>query len=148
MRRVFTSLILGCLLASSTSTTGAQTKRQFRARLSTVPIDVAMQTTVAGSGSATATLEGNKLTVSGTFAGLKSPATIARIHISPRGIRGAAVFDLTATNEVSGTITGSVTLTPKQIDDLSKSCFYIQLSSQKAPDGNLWGWLLPQETRR
>jgi hypothetical protein len=26
--------------------------------------------------------------------------------------------------------------------------FYIQLHSEKAPEGNLWGWLLREETRR
>jgi hypothetical protein len=24
----------------------------------------------------------------------------------------------------------------------------VQLHSEKAPDGNLWGWILPQENRR
>ena len=41
----------------------------------------------------------------------------------------------------SGEITGVVELTPAQIDDLEKGCVYVQLHSEKAPDGNLWGWL-------
>jgi len=31
------------------------------------------------------------------------------------------------------------------VTDLEKGRFYVQLHSEKAPDGNLWGWLLPQE---
>ena len=67
----------------------AQQPKTYRARLSPVPIDVSMQATVAGSGSVSAVLTGTKLAVTGTFDGLKSPATIAQIHKSPtRGVRG------------------------------------------------------------
>ena len=39
-------------------------------------------------------------------------------------------------------------LTPLQVTDLEKGRFYVQLHSEKAPDGNLWGWLLPAEKGR
>jgi hypothetical protein len=129
--------------------TRAQSKpQQFRARLATVPIDVAMQASIAGRGQATATLSGNTLTVEGDFADLKTPATTAHIHAGPKGIRGPAVLELMVTKAVKGTISGRFDLTPQQLDDLKNSRLYIQLHSEKAPDGNLWGWLLPQETRR
>ena len=95
-------------------------------------------------GSVTATLKGSTLTITGTFSGLKTPATVVRVHRSPKpGMRGVPIGDLTATAETSGTITGSIELTKPQIDDLAAGRLYIQLHSQKAPDGNLWGWLLP-----
>ena len=122
---------------------------QYRARLSVVPIDIAMQSTIAGSGSATATLKGSTLTISGTFSGLKTAATVARIHRSPKtAMRGPAIGDLTATADTSGTISGSIELTKTQIDDLAAGRLYIQLHSQKAPDGNLWGWLLVAEMKK
>ena len=133
---------------SVTHDTSVQSKTQFRARLSTVPIDVAMQAAITGQGRVTGTLNGNTLTIAGEFSGLKTPATIAKIHIGPKGIRGPAVFDLTVSKATSGSISGTVQLTPQQIDDLNHSRFYIQLHSDKAPDGNLWGWLLPQEGRQ
>jgi hypothetical protein len=36
------------------------------------------------------------------------------------------------------------------VADLDKGRLYVQLQSEKAPDGNLWGWLMPQaqETKR
>lgn len=129
----------------------AQQPKTFRTRLSPVPIDFAMQATVAGSGSVTALLTGSTLTVTGTFDGLKSPATIAQIRKSPvRGVRGPNVLDLTVakTDAASGTLSGSFTLTAIQLADLEKGRLYIQLHSEKAPDGNLWGWLLPQENKR
>ena len=116
----------------------------YRGRLSVVPIDVAMQATIAGSGSFTATLKGTTLTVTGTFSGLKTPATVARVHRGPRtAMRGPAIGDLTATAATSGTISGTIELTKPHIDDLAAGRLYIQLHSEKAPDGNLWGWLLP-----
>ena len=128
-----------------------QQPKTFKARLSPVPIDVSMQATIAGSGSVSAVLTGRKLAVTGTFDGLKSPATIAQIHKGPvRGVRGPNVFDLAVakTDATSGTLSGSFDLTPIQLADLEKGRLYVQLHSEKAPDGNLWGWLLPQENRR
>ena len=127
----------------------AQGTRTYKARLSPVPLDAQLSQVVSGLGSATATLSGNTLTVNGTFDGLKSPATIAQIHKGQPGVRGPVVFDLKVSpTGMGGTITGSLTLTPQQIADLEKSWFYIQLHSEKAPDGNLWGWLMPQETKK
>lgn len=122
----------------------AAQSQQYRARLSVVPIDIAMQATIAGSGSATATLKGSTLTITGTFSGLKTPATVARVHRGPRtAMRGPAIGDLTATAATSGTVSGTLELTKQQIDDLAAGRLYLQLHSEKAPDGNLWGWLLP-----
>ena len=148
MRRLTTLLVTAWVCALFQGAPVAQTKSQFRARLSPVPIDVAMQGTIAGSGSVTATLAGNKLSLAGTFSGLKTPATVARIHVAPKGLRGAPILDLTVTPGTSGTLSGAFDLTAKQIDDLTHQSFYIQLHSEKAPDGNLWGWLLPQEARK
>ena len=150
MRRSYWTGVLVCSLAlCAGARSDAQSAKNFRARLAPVPIDVTMQATVSGSGSATAVLNGAKLTVTGTFDGLRSPATIAQMHKSPvRGVRGPVVFDLTASPATSGTITATVDLTPAQIIDLEKGRLYLQLHSEKAPDGNLWGWLLPVEGRR
>lgn len=142
------AILLIAAVAAATQGGSAQTSKQFHARLSPVPIDLTMQNTIAGSGTATATLTGNKLTVNGTFADLKSPATVARIHIARKGMSGPAQLDLQLTSGTNGTITGSVELTPTQVQDLNNQRFYIQLYSEKAPEGNLRGWLLPQENRR
>jgi hypothetical protein len=133
---------------ATTARPSAQAKPQFRARLSTVPIDIVMQGAIAGRGIVTATLTGTRLSITGTFADLKTPATFAKIHAGPKGIRGPAVLDLTVSKGTSGTIAGTFDLTPQQLDDLRNSRLYIQLHSEKAPEGNLWGWLLPQEGRR
>ena len=144
-------LVFAFLPLISAAALMAQQSKTYRARLSPVPIDVSMQATVAGSGSVSAVLTGTKLAITGTFEGLKSPATTAQIHKGPtRGVRGPTMLDLAVTkaDTASGTVSGSFTLTAIQVADLEKGRLYVQLHSEKAPDGNLWGWLLPQENKR
>jgi hypothetical protein len=126
----------------------AQGQTRFAARLSTVPIMVANQDLVSGRGVAEAVLAGNRLTVTGTFEGLRTPATVVRLHLAPRAMRGPAVGDLVASKATRGTLSGTIDLTPEQLQALEKGSLYLQLHSEKAPEGNLWGWLLPQETKR
>ena len=141
---------MAALVVAAALTTFVQAQTpQYRARLSVVPIDITMQSTIAGSGSATATLKGGTLTIAGTFSGLKTAATVARLHRGPKtAMRGPAIGDVTATADTSGSISGSLELTKAQIDDLAAGRIYIQLHSQKAPDGNLWGWLLVAEVKK
>jgi len=147
MTRRFLMMAAG-LAVAWVATAGAQ-KAQYRARLAPVPIDLAMQATIAGSGAVTATLNGTTLTVTGTYAGLRTASTVARVHRSPRtAMRGPAIGDLTIAPGTSGTLGGTLELTKDQVDDLANGRLYVQVHSEKAPDGNLWGWLLLQEGRK
>lgn len=142
-------LVVTVAIALALHTSLQAQSAQYRARLSMVPIDATMQATVTGSGAATATLKGTTLTINGTFTGLKTAATVVRVHRSVKpGMRGAPIGDLKATPDVSGAITGSIELTKAQVDDLAAGRLYIQLHSEKAPDGNLWGWLFALEAKK
>jgi hypothetical protein len=88
------------------------------------------------------------LTVEGAFSGLRSAATAARLHVAARATRGPAVADLVVTKGTSGTLRASLDLDARQLEALEKGELYIQVHSERAPDGNLWGWLLPQEGSR
>jgi hypothetical protein len=122
----------------------AQSPETFKTRLAPVALDAAMKSTIAGTGTAAATLTGTKFTVNGTFEGLKSNATMAHIHQgSAPGVRGPKILDLTVTKSLSGTFSGSFDLIPDQMEALKKGKWYVQIHSEKAPEGNLWGWLLP-----
>jgi CHRD domain len=141
MRSPSTAACLAALLLVAPASP-AQTSKIFKTRLAPVPIDLPMAATVTGSGSVTASLDGNTLTFTGTFDGLTGPATIAQVHKGPvAGVRGPVLFDLTVTHATNGTISGSVELSPAQLVDLDKRRLYVQIHSEKAPDGNLWGWL-------
>lgn len=121
----------------------AQSPKTFKARLAPVAIDAAMKASVTGSGSLTAVLTGSKLMIIGKFDGLRGPATTAHIHQgSATGVRGPAILELNVSKAMSGAVSGSFDLVPDQIESLQKGKWYVQIHSEKAPDGNLWGWLL------
>src|SRR6266850_8582243 len=128
-------LITVCAGLLALSSPGAsQTPERFKVRLSTVPMDGGMRATVAGFGSASATLAGAKLSITGTFDGLKSPATSAQLHSGvARGVRGNAVGDLQVTKSTKGSTNGSVDLTPDQVKGLRDGKLYIEVASEKAP---------------
>jgi hypothetical protein len=145
MQHLTHALVLTCAAALVSAQAPAG---QFRARLSTVPIDLAMQKSITGKGSVSATLAGSTLTISGEFEGLTSAATFARLHRSPdKGIRGPGLHDITVTAGRAGTLSASLTLAPTEMDALKAGRLYVQLHSERAPDGNLWGWLLPEVRR-
>jgi hypothetical protein len=142
-RRAITALLAAGWLAYG-GLAIAQGGDKFTARLGWVPS--AGVDRVTGKGTASATLSGRTLGITGSFEGLGGPATVARLHEGvAKGARGKAVGDLTITKATSGTISGSVTLTAEQVEALKQGRLYIQVHGDKgiAPDGaNLWGWLL------
>jgi len=144
---VFTGRIAARVVFAAISVLGlsllAETGETYKARLSAVPADARTRADLTGTGTATAVLMGTKLTVNGTFEGLKTPATVARLHGAVMaGVRGPAIQDLTISKAVSGTITGTVDLTTPQLENLRKGGLYVQIHSEKAPEGALWGWLI------
>ncbi len=141
--RSYTAAALVMVASAGMAGLTAQSGATFKTRLSPVPVDATTQSSTTGGGSVTATLRGTTLSVAGTFSGLQQPATIAKVHVGPRGIRGPAVLDLTVTKGSSGTIQGTLTLTAAQVDHLRRNRLYVQIHSEAAPDGNLWGWLMP-----
>jgi hypothetical protein len=121
----------------------AQNGETFKARLSALPADAKTRAELAGSGSASAVLAGSKLDITGSFDGLRSAATSASLHSAAMaGIRGPVIGDLTISKAASGTLRGSIDLTPEQVASLHKGGLYVQIHSEKAPDGVLWGWFL------
>jgi len=137
--------VLALAVATSVSVLYGQSGAVYGGRLSPVPLSGQMVETVTGVGRVTATLKGTTLVVTGTYEGLQTAATEARIHRGQPGVRGPAVFDLKVSGGTSGTLSGSLSLTASQVDDLRREWYYVQIHSEKAPEGNLWGWLLRQE---
>lgn len=116
---------------------------EFAARLGRVPVDSRNQTSIAGLGQADAELDGRRLTIAGNFAGLLSPATTANLHMGPAvGAHGPVIHSLKVSARADGELDGSVELNREQVEALRAGRIYIQIQSEGAPDGNLWGWLL------
>jgi CHRD domain len=137
-------LLCSTLLAAVALTLIASAQQSFKIRLRPVPIEASTAANTTGAGEATAALSGTRLTLRGNFAGLKGSATVARLHQGPvMGVRGPAIADVTVPAATSGAFSAEVTLTAQQIEGLRQGQLYLQLHSESAPDGNLWGWLVP-----
>ena len=121
----------------------AQSQETFKARLSPVAVDAQLVTVITGHGAVSAILTGSKLTVTGTFDGMHSAATVAHLHQSKAtGVPGPAIHELTVSKGMSGAVSGAADLTPPEVEALRKGLLYVMVHSIGAPDGNLWGWLL------
>ena len=118
---------------------------KYQVYLSAMPFNDATQPIMTGKGTASATLDGDTLSISGSFAGLSGPATKAHLSLSRGpGIPGTPLVDLTLTGDVAGKVTGQIKLDPSQLVALRGSRLYIQIDSEKVPSGHLWGWLLEE----
>jgi len=136
-------------LAGVLASASAGAADTFTAEFQWVPIGGAERNEVAGAGSATATLTGSRLSISGSFEGLPASATGAKLQRGAakgaRG-RGTEVASLTVTRGVSGKLSGDVRLSADEVAALKAGLLYIQLYSERGvpPDHDtLFGWLLP-----
>jgi hypothetical protein len=142
MRATIRGAVLG--LAFCAAVPGLAKDDSWTARLSTVPIEAATAATVTGVGQASAELRGRKLEITGSFEGLHGAATTAELREGPAtGVRGDPVAQISVTQDVAGSVSASLALSSDQIEGLRAGRLYIQINSKSAPDGNLWGWLLP-----
>ena len=115
----------------------------YEAQMDPAPFDATTRADILGSiGQVSATLTGNTLTVNGTFKDMTSPAIAASVRVGLlKGVLGDAIGPLMVTRTAQGTVSGSVQLSPAQIEALNREAVYIRVDSEKAPEGNLQGWL-------
>jgi hypothetical protein len=118
--------------------------QNFAAGLDPAPFDASTKPYVQGTGAVTAVLDGRALTVTGRYSDLPSNATIAHVNMGlAMGVLGDPIGDLKVSGGTAGEISGKINLSAKQLAALRAKALYIRLDSEKAPDGNLQGWLEP-----
>ncbi|HAW89158.1 MAG TPA: alcohol dehydrogenase [Gemmatimonadetes bacterium] len=118
----------------------------FRARLSPLPVSGRTVRTITGLGQVRATLDGNRLTVTGTYQGMSSPATAAHLHFGAPGRPGPLAQPLEVTTSPEGEVTGTAELTDQQVGALQAQSLYVQIHSEDNPAGELRGWIFSTET--
>ena len=139
-----TALLVAGTLGGPALSPSAQASAQadsFRARLSPLAVDGRTVRTITGVGEVRATLAGNRLTVTGSYRGLGSPAIAAHLHSGAPGETGPAAQPLVVGPSRTGNIGGTVELTDAQIAALRAQSLYIQIHSEGNPDGELRGWI-------
>jgi hypothetical protein len=142
--KVAKAFLLGACFLSVLPYAAAASSSTFHVRLSPGPRLVGTRADRSGSGSVTATLQGNTLTLQGSFNGLQAVPTGAHLHMgSLPGVRGPVIAILIVSQDTTGTLSGTVQLNSQQLAALRKGGLYIEIDSDKAPEGDLWGWIMP-----
>ena len=121
--------------------TNIQAQEVYRARLSPMPTTPQTVSTILGEGEVILTLNGNSLTVDGTFTGMSSAATGAHIHNGPPAQPGPVIHTLEVSQANNGSVNGTISLTDEQVEALINNEFYIQIHSESNPPGELRGWV-------
>jgi hypothetical protein len=114
----------------------------YKVRLSPLGVTNATVATTTGGGAVTATLTGARLAIDGTFEGLTGAATAANLRRGPKGIPGPIVAEIAFPKASGGKLSATIDLTPEQVADLRAERLYLQIHSERAPEGSIRGWLL------
>lgn len=134
-------LLVALLIAAPVSAADVQ----LRGALDPFPHDMSTRDNVVGIGMVEATLAGDRLTISGRFSDLSSPAIGAQLRMGlALGVPGPKIGDLIVTKADAGEISGTVKLSPAAIAALKNNALYVEIDSAKAPEGNSWAWLEAQ----
>jgi hypothetical protein len=140
MKRAF----LGLAAVMLTASMAFSADQSFDFRLSPGPRLVGTRAESSGAGRVHAELKGNVLTLSGDYHGLLGAPQAAQLMMGPLpGVRGPKLADLTITPTVDGTVSGKVTLNSRAMAAFAKGGLYVEIISQPAPEGDLWGWVMP-----
>jgi hypothetical protein len=139
MKRAFLGLVAVMLTATTVFA-----DESFDFRLSPGPRLVGTRAESSGSGRVSAKLAGGTLSLSGSYQGLLGSAATARLMMGPApGVRGPKIADLTVTQAAAGTVSGSIKLSRAQLAAFGKGGLYVEIDSAEAPEGDLWGWVMP-----
>jgi len=137
------SRILALAATALLLATPALAAASYEAELDPAPFDATNRADVIESiGNVTASLDGNTLTVKGTFSNFTSPAAGGSFRIGlAKGVPGDAIGNLTVEHARQGAFSGTIQLSSAQLAALKREALYVRIDSEKSPDGNVQGWL-------
>lgn len=144
------SIVSVCSLMLFGMTSLAQAQTEYTAQLSGTNEVPAIET--SASGLVTATLNGDQLSIEGSFENLSSDYAASHIHIGAAGENGGVLTALSAdinADNISGSYTASnnmFTLTAEQVDLLNNEGLYINIHSANFGSGELRGQLIANVT--
>lgn len=144
MRSTHVSLAAAALLALAVPAAAQPVENSFRTRLTSAAFQPPAPI-FKGDGNVTAALATRTLSISGDYKALASPVTKVRLltGTAPGVPSGTPLAELKASGGTAGAVSAQLLLTPAQINLLKAGRLYVQVETEAAPGGALWGWLMP-----
>ena len=94
--------------------------------------------TASGNVVVTLNRSNGSVTVTGTFTGLSSNATMAHIHgPAAVGVSAPVIVPLQVPSATSGAVTGTATMDATHMDDMINGMTYVNIHSVNFPDGEI-----------
>ncbi len=140
----FALLTVAMILFSVSSPPLTAQGEVYRARLSPMPTTPQTVSSITGEGEIILTLNGNTLSVQGSFAGMGSVATMAHLHNGPPAQPGPVAAALEISRAPNGEISGEIELSDDLLTALRNNSLYVQVHSEGNPPGELRGWIFPR----
>lgn len=143
---VLTSMAAGLLLAGCGGKSYVATTQLSGGNEAPTPVST------SATGVATATLDGDELSVTGTFSGLDSPlheesGSAAHVHLGDVGVAGPIVFNLitttTGTDARTGSFSGKKSLNKDEQTAFKNGGMYVNVHSENHPMGEIRGQFVP-----
>lgn len=137
--------VLAACAPMTQSTEGVTTEVSLSGAQEVPPVET------SATGTATSTLSGSTLTVSGEFSGLSSSTvevagSSGHIHQAAAGTNGDVIFPLevSMTDGTSGTFSLSTELSSEQVTAYNAGEFYINFHTETNQGGELRGQIVPE----
>lgn len=124
----------------------AEDATQFGDKLGFMPVANTNRPMIGGTGEVSAALEGNKLTISGEFSGLRGKAQAILVHSAPPGQVGPEVarFDIEG-GANAGSFSNELELNDEQLALLQANSMYVVVLTDRNDKGELRGWLMARK---
>lgn len=122
----------------------------YYSSLDAVAFTMETRALVTGRGSVQASRDGSRTAFRGHFAGLAAPATRVTVRLGNGvGVPGREIAALPVAPSLrAGSFQGTLELSAAQLAGLSSGHVYVRIDTETAPEGALWGWLLPHPAGR
>lgn len=146
-RTLFRTASVGAL-ASLFVANASATTHTFNVKLTTVE-ETPAPSGSTGVGTATVTLDdvANTVSVTGSYSGLSSNATLAHVHgAAPIGTPAGVVVPLSVSGGTSGTISSGGNVTAQEVTDMLNGLMYLNVHTANNPSGEVRGQILVEPT--
>lgn len=123
----------------------AQEATKFGDKLGFMPVSNTNRPLIGGTGQVEATLDGNKLTITGKYSGLRGDAKTLAVHAAPPGQAGPEIATFDIAGGKDGEFTTTMDLDAEQLKLLQSNSLYVVIRTTRNDKGELRAWLMAKK---